>query len=531
MPKKHRPKRKSKAAAPNNPFANLPLDEDAIFALLSQVLPRSFQPSEEKGALELFTEYLEGRARGEAPDDEESALIVELIDALNELRIDSNGGDRQARETTGLILGRLNSAIEDGALTPVDLIMTGKILGDAGWTVPDQLKTAIADAMLTAAPGGKDEDEGDIATLLTELPESIGTNPFDIHEFVKPLLAALPPEASCHLLSALAATRAPGMQHALAGFLLHEEDLVARAAAEVIRASTADAPVESLLIERLVHMRPWLPPARQPLLDSALKALRTRAQPPKTQEVPKLVAGHVSIRDGSGTSSLCVGQRQGAHYQFASVLMKSTGVAEVMIIPDLSKAAMNDLLSQLTSSVPTMKTGLPGLLRTLRLALADNSSSATLPPFRLIEFVESLGVPPLHPDHTSAANLLAELLADLPPGQTNPSAVARAHAEILDEELTEHWFEAGETVERLLQPLKGHKRRVGALLNTYLPQRRAFWARQCALSAFAMRGNADAPWKQLALVGRDIASDMPLDRIPLMEQIAEMSVTAFEMQM
>jgi hypothetical protein len=46
-----------------------------------------------------------------------------------------------------------------------------------------------------------------------------------------------------------------------------------------------------------------------------------------------------------------------------------------------------------------------------------------------------------------------------------------------------------------------------------------------------MRGDAKtrhSPWKQLALVGRDIASDLPLDQIPLMKQIAETSARAFE---
>jgi hypothetical protein len=65
----------------------------------------------------------------------------------------------------------------------------------------------------------------------------------------------------------------------------------------------------------------------------------------------------------------------------------------------------------------------------------------------------------------------------------------------------------------------------------YLPERRHFWARQCAISALAMRGNGKTRhslWKQMALVGRDIASDMPLDQIPLVKQIAEISVGVFE---
>ena len=64
--------------------------------------------------------------------------------------------------------------------------------------------------------------------------------------------------------------------------------------------------------------------------------------------------------------------------------------------------------------------------------------------------------------------------------------------------------------------------------------RRAFWARQCALSALAIQGGVktrDPLWKQLALVGREIASDARLDRIPLMKQVAEESVWVFESQM
>ncbi len=532
-PSKRRSKRKTPtAAAPTNPFAGAPLDEDLV-ALLAQMLQdqTDFPAFEEKGAAALFTEYLESRAQGEDPDEEECALIADLIGALDDLRIGSNGGNRHARETIRIIYDQLNSAIDGGSLAPVDLIMTGKILSDAGWIVPDRLKGAVADALQSTVTHGQHSAEDDIAALLTDIPQSIGTNPFDIHEYVNTLLAAIPPEASCHFLSALAAIREPAIQHALAGFMLHSEDLVAQAAADILRASAGKAPVESLLIERLVHMRPWLPPARQSHLDATLRALRPKALPPQAHELPKLVARYVSICDGSGTRSLSVGLRQGARYQFASVMMKPTGVADVVVIPELSKSAMNDLVSRLTSSMPTMKTDLPGLARMLRLALADNCAAATLPPFRLIELVESLGLSPLHPDHASAADLLAELLAGLPPGQTNPSAVAMAHADILHEELADQWFEAGEAVEEFLGPLKGHKRRVAALLKTYLPPRRPFWARQCAVSALAMRGDAASPWKQLALVGRDIASDLPLERIPLMQQIAEMSVGAFEAQL
>ena len=65
----------------------------------------------------------------------------------------------------------------------------------------------------------------------------------------------------------------------------------------------------------------------------------------------------------------------------------------------------------------------------------------------------------------------------------------------------------------MLYPDKGSQQRVAKLMKAYLPERRLFWARQCAISALALRGvekTRHSPWKQLALVGRDIASDLPL---------------------
>jgi hypothetical protein len=167
----------------------------------------------------------------------------------------------------------------------------------------------------------------------------------------------------------------------------------------------------------------------------------------------------------------------------------------------------------------------------LALAIADNSLSGTQPPFKLVEVVEALGLGPVHPDHASPMDIITGLLADLPPDQTNTIAVAKAHVDIQESDFAYQWFEAGEALEDLLYPVKSSKQRVAKLLKAYLPDRRLFWARQCALSALAMLGaekTRRSPWKELALVGRDIASEFPLDQIPIMKQGAETSVRAFE---
>ena len=50
------------------------------------------------------------------------------------------------------------------------------------------------------------------------------------------------------------------------------------------------------------------------------------------------------------------------------------------------------------------------------------------------------------------------------------------------------------------------------------------------LSALEGAHPRDETWKHFALVGRDLAGDMPLSRIPLIHRIAEMSARAYSLQ-
>jgi len=533
----------SKAKAPTqkgkgrvNPILDMlkNMDEDLV-AMLRQAVQKElgfdsdvFGPED---PVDLFAEYLESCALGNVDGDEKSELLTDLVVGLSDLKVDSNGGDPEAREKIQGIYDLLDNAIEGHSLHPTDIVMTGKIFTDAGLTVPDSLRQAMAEALQAAPPDTQDIAENDIVSSLLEVADQAGQNPFDVYEYMNSLLASFPPEASVMLLFELVAAKKAVIDQAVAGFVLHPDAVLAQSVAEALAASATQTPVESSLVERLVRMRRWLSQTRQAHVDVTIRTMRLNGLPPVKPELPKVIKCYVSVCDGSGTRSLFVTQRVGTHYQLVSVMMKLAGVADAVVLPELSKSAMDDMVRQMKSSIPVMQTDLTGVNRMLGLAIADNFASGNLPPFKLVEVVESLGLGPVHPDQASPMEIITGLLADLPPEQTNPTAVARAHADMLDSEFKYQWFEAGEALEDLLYPVKGSEQRVAKLMKAYLPERRHFWARQCALSALALRGDEKtrhSPWKQLALVGRDIASDLPLDQIPLMKQVAEISVRAFE---
>jgi len=509
------------------------MDESQV-AMLRQMVQSELGLDSEMFAAEdpvdLFAEYLESCARGDAADEDRIDLSEELVVELTAIKLDANGGLREAREKMRAVHRLLDDAIERNLLAPTDIMMTGKIFADAGWDVPDSLKKAMANA-LRAPPPDTRASGGDIVSSLLEVADQAGQNPFDVHEFVTSLLAGFPTEAIVMLLPAMIAGKKAVINQAVAGFMLHPDAVLAQAAAEVLAASAKQSPAESSLIERLVRMRPWLPQSRQGHLDATIRAMRSNALPPVEAASPKVVKCYVTVCDGTGTRSLFVTQRVGARYQISSVMMKLAGVADAMVLPQLPKYEMDKIIGEMKASVPAMETDLAGVTRMLELAIADNFTHGTLPPFKLVEVAEQLALGPVRPDHASPMDIVSSLLAELPPERTNRAAVARANADILENEFRFQWFEAGEALERLLDPVKGAKPRVAELMKAYLPERREFWARQCAISALAMRGAEKAPRSlstQLALVGRELASDAPLDQIPLMKQVAEVSVRVFE---
>ena len=443
MKRAHSAGKMSKAKAPtqkgkgqSNPILDMlkNLDEDQV-AMLRQTVRKEmgfdsamFGPED---PVELFAEYLESCALGNVDEDEKNTLLTDLVVELSDLRVNSNGGDPEAREKIQAIYDLLDNAIEGHSLHPIDMMMTGKIFADAGWAVPDSLRQAIAKSLQAAPPDTQGVAGLDIVSSLLEVADQAGQNPFDVYEYVNSLLAGFPPAACVMLLFELIAGKKAVIDQAVAGFVLHPDAALAQSVAEALGASATQTPIESSLIERLVRMRPWLPQTRQAQLDATIRAMRLNALPPVKTELPKVIKCYVSVCDGSGTRSLFVTQRVGARYQTASVMMKFAGVADAMVLPELSKSEMDNMVRQMKFSMPVMETDLAGITRMLGLAIADNFASGTLPPFKLVEVVESLGLGPVHPDCASPMEIITGLLGDLPAEQTNPTAAARAHVEIL----------------------------------------------------------------------------------------------------
>ena len=136
------------------------------------------------------------------------------------------------------------------------------------------------------------------------------------------------------------------------------------------------------------------------------------------------------------------------------------------------------------------------------------------------------------PNSATPAEIIDQALAGIA-DRDDAAAIAEAHKSVGASDAAGDWFEAGDDVDAVLNATQSVDEGAQALIEGYLPSRRAFWASQCALSALALkdrRAKREGSWKHLALVGRDLLRGVPLHDIPLMRQIADRSATVFFMQ-
>jgi hypothetical protein len=120
------------------------------------------------------------------------------------------------------------------------------------------------------------------------------------------------------------------------------------------------------------------------------------------------------------------------------------------------------------------------------------------------------------------------MLAEMQDASKRADAPSMAGDTILDDVLLDSWFEAGGEVDTLLSPIRGRAKRVAAMLETYLPARRAAWISRLVWTARAVREASPAHpiWPCLAEAAGDLAAGKPPAGIYLMRVVAEHSVEA-----
>ncbi len=453
-----------------------------------------------------------------------AVALSELGVALDQTRLDAAGGDSEARLTLTNIHAMIDEAAARDAINPAMLMLLGRLFAAAQIEIGDAARAAMGRALDFG--GFPASAEAAYQAFMQPLLSASRSGPFELNEEIGAVMSIFPLHYKSAFAERLAAETNSLAHRTAVGFLLHREEPLAEAAIRGFGAVRGELDDEC---RRWIEtIRPWLGPGRRGAIDAALPSAGGVAPRPAANVI-KTVA---SVCDGSGASFLLATLRRNSRFMVASVMVKPKGVADCMSYEDLSKSEAAEIERALRSSTLTSEVSLASWERLLRLALGRNLACGEPPPFALVQIVDALGLDWLAPDLATPAEIVGSALAAVPDGD-QADTVRAAHEFLAEAELAENWFEAGEDVEALLSMARAPGEGASALLESYLPARRGFWADQCARSSLALMDGAgprDETWKRLALVGREILSDVPLSDIPLMRRIAETSALAYFMQ-
>lgn len=471
------------------------------------------------------------------PADSVIEVYCGLLEAaLTQLRIASHGGSAQARSDLAAAREVVEAAVTSRKLAPFTVMLIARAFTEAGLEAGPALQQAMSLALEDHLPQvPTPTPDAKMAAHLAPLAEALRHDPFAIHAEFIATGAAFSTGHKAAMAATLAGSTIPGLREAALGFLLERNPASGKAVLETLQAEAPRNPVPSRLIERLVCLRAWLPPARHPMLDQTIRVLRIHAKPPVAApriEVTRLLA---SLCDGAGAQSLFALLRRERRYALASVLIKAgEGVTEAWVQGDLAKREAEGILPEIISATEAVPVPVSFVSLRIADALAINLARQAPPPFGLLRLTEGLGLGLVQPAAMSPGALAGRLLADQPSERTGAEATQTAHARSADwPELfgvLSSWFEAGEAVDALLQPIRPHLARIDAVRTQFLPGRRAFWAERCAWMAATLQGSAtpeEEAWLDFALVARDLAGEEPLPTSPLLEFIAESTAEAF----
>ena len=459
------------------------------------------------GAAELLGRLID-LCRGDKPTPAKLGKVAEALEEeLRQTRIDANGGDRGAHAALEDFHAWLDRAVAAQEIPLQYVIMLGRLIAGAGLEVPETMRDSFG-----AALGEPSFDTLSSSAILPLLHSIAGpdADEFMRYDCLRSLLEVFPTPMRIGVMRSIVANPAipSRLRAALPGFLLHRDEALSLAAIAALSRSPAPG-------ARIALLRPLAPPSRHAAIDAwPARAAAAAASPFRIAEL------FSSICDSTGTMSVTAVLQQGTRPAIATVMIKADGIDDAMLIDKVTKNDVAMLVAQMKGNVPTAAIARPCLVQLLELGLACNLAGGRPVPFSFVAVAEALALRPLAPQAASSGELLEAMLAgqDQQPGLPLPEAIV------------DGWFEAGPALEALLLPLKSRKLRKAALLAHHLPPRRAFWTRICALSALVLKDTAkpgDRTWLALAQAGRQMDSGTALETVPLMQQIAELTLDAF----
>lgn len=454
--------------------------------------------------------------------------------ALQVSRFATEEGDTKAVALVAAVRQRLLALGEGGRIEPALLLMVSRQFTDARLDPGPELRGLMERLMEQTAGTAIRSDGGSrFDTHLDRLAHQVGSDPFNFHAEVHATADAFAEDHRAAMASSLVQSRHAIAREAALGWLLDASPLVRNATGSAIGRAAAAGHVSGIMLRRLITLRNWMPEADRAFLDQAIKTCRRNGVDIEPWPQPQVREVLVSGIDGAGVQSIFVLTQEGRRTAIGCILIKhGIGIRDAWGRHGLLRAEVTDFLGH-AQEIHLWSSSLDYVRTAVAHGLALNFSSGIMPPFAMLDVIETAGLHGVQPGMLSVLDVLRLLETEVDPISLQPEIMADllVSSRVLTSELSvlRSWFEADEEVEQLLGTAKQSRaKRIALIQDTLLPQRAQKWAERLAWTALTLlHGAEDAPWMQFFASAKQLDAGHPIAGIPLMELVAIQTVEAY----
>jgi len=482
---------------------------------------------------EIFAAFA-GAARHMPPAGKDETLALGYLFLLQRmlefLRYRTDSGYAEAAKLIADFQAEVVARVEAGEVDGNMLAFVGGALHQAKIPASPELAAATA-----KQPFDENEDAalpGDIRIALGGVLDGCGGDPFLAIGTLLETGHALPAETRGALAAALADAGTSELRSLAVLFLLDADSAARRAVAQALaRVAASLSPID---VRRLIAVRNWRPENERGELDTVIRAARAAGIDCAQWEAGNVETILASAIDGVAAQGFLIISPAGRKKRISSILTKNA-IADAWSGAPESRRQIEASLAGAGMDAPMISVSRSYLDRMVAHHLALTTENGGAPPFGLLQAAETIGGADWRPARIAFADLLAELMAEIPKPMYEPAAVTSL---LRDSDklaglagVAYCWFEDDPHAARVAKQARGRNRgQVAAyLLQSVIAQRRERWAEIFLHTAAWMREapeDAGLCWRELAIVAKSLAEGRDVSEIGLMREIALQTIEA-----
>jgi hypothetical protein len=373
----------------------------------------------------------------------------------------------------------------------------------------------------------------DLDALLGPVLREFGDAPAQAHGALSEMLAGLPAEPAAALVSMIVAR--PGPLEARLGlyWLLDPRPELRLAAATALLSRAVAGALPPDLAALLPTLRKWLPEdGARAAIDAAI---RRQMRDGIARPAPDNVIIHraaASLPDGAGAQSLIASVQIGSRRAVALAMLKQGhGVKDAFLLPCASASEQKRLLARVLDEIETHDLPPEALSVALARGLEEGLALGRLPAPGMVDMAEIWGPEALLPTGSGAGDILSAIGASQVLGKLSLSQ-SRALVQASEDwpERFDHldsWFEDSGPLRDAIGRARTETGQAAAVWK-HLETRRDWWARIFASSAAVLQDAGDPVWLSFAAVAQALIDGTSLKRLPIMTEIVDMTLEAWE---